>query len=201
MPYFTVIIPAFDTARYVDRCLRSLQAQTFRDWEAVCADDGSMDGTGAKMDRFAAEDPRFRVLHLPHAGVCVARNEAIRQAQGRYIVCLDSDDFLHPQMLEICHRLAERDGSDVIAFDYDHAYRNRMILRQFLHLPEPRRVCFKDFGDFATVVTEDIFDWATEYSHPRRKLATRHCQSWRRVYRKEVAPRASCTATSPGGAP
>ena len=186
MPYFTVIIPAFDTARYVDRCLRSLQAQTFRDWEAVCADDGSMDGTGAKMDRFAAEDPRFRVLHLPHAGVCVARNEAIRQAQGRYVVCLDSDDFLHPQMLEICHRLAERDGSDVIAFDYDHAYRNRMILRQFLHLPEPRRVCFKDFGDFATVVTEDIFDWATEYSHPRRKLATRHCQSWRRVYRKEI---------------
>ena len=58
--------------------------------------------------------------------------------------------------------------------------------KQFLHLPEPRRVCFKDFGDFGTVVTEDIFDWATEYSHPRRKLATRHCQSWRRVYRKEV---------------
>ena len=86
MPYFTVIIPAFDTARYVDRCLRSLQAQTFRDWEAVCSDDGSMDGTGAKMDRFAAEDPRFRVLHLPHAGVCVARNEAIlRCSRARFL--------------------------------------------------------------------------------------------------------------------
>ena len=185
MPYFTVIIPAFDTVRFLDRCLRSLQAQTFPDWEAVCADDGSTDGTGALMDRFAAEDGRFRVLHLTHAGVCIARNEAVKLAQGRYLVFLDSDDFLHPQMLEICHRLAERDDSDIIAFDYDHAYRNRLIIRQLFHLPEPKPR-FRDIQDFETVVTEDIFDWATEYSHPRRKLATRHCQSWRRVYRKEI---------------
>lgn len=186
MPVFSVILPAYNAARFIARCLKSLQAQTFADWEAICIDDGCQDGTGEILDRFAEKDPRIRVTHKPNEGVGAARNDAVAMATGDWILFLDSDDFLHPQMLEICHRLAERDGSDVIAFDYDHAYRNRMILRQFLHLPEPRRVCFKDFGNFATVVTEDIFDWATEYSHPRRKLATRHCQSWRRVYRKEV---------------
>ena len=53
MPYFSVIIPAHNTAQYLDRCLQSLQAQSFTDWEAVCVDDGSTDGTGALMDRYA----------------------------------------------------------------------------------------------------------------------------------------------------
>ena len=186
MPYFSVIIPAHDTARFLDRCLRSLQAQSFTDWEAVCVDDGSTDGTGALMDRFAAEDPRFLVLHIPQSGVGVARNEATKRIRGKYVAYLDSDDFLHPQMLEICHGLAERDGSDIVAFDYDHSYRNGLMLRHLLHIPEPGRMKFRTFGDFETVVTEDIFDWATESSHPKKKLATRHCQTWRRVYRKEV---------------
>ena len=186
MPYFSVIIPAHNTAQYLDRCLQSLQAQSFTDWEAVCVDDGSTDGTGALLDRYAAEDPRFLVLHQSQAGVSTARNEAFRKVSGQYVAYLDSDDFLHPQMLEICHDLAERDGSDVVAFDYDHSYRNRLMIRHLLHLPEPRRMQFHTFGDFETAVTEDIFDWATEYSRHERKLATRHCQPWRRLYRRTI---------------
>ena len=186
MPYFSVIIPAHNTAQYLDRCLQSLQAQSFTDWEAVCVDDGSTDGTGALIDRYAAEDPRFLVLHQSQAGVSTARNEAFRKVSGQFVAYLDSDDFLHPQMLEICHALAERDGSDVVAFDYDHSYRNRLMIRHLLHLPEPRRMRFRTFGDFETAVTEDIFDWATEYSRHERELATRHCQPWRRLYRKAV---------------
>ena len=186
MPYFSVIIPAHNTVQYLDRCLQSLQAQTFTDWEAVCVDDGSTDGTGALMDRYAAEDPRFLVLHQTRAGVSTARNEAFRKVSGQFVAYLDSDDFLHPQMLEICHDLAERDGSDVVAFDYDHSYRNRLMIRHLLHLPEPRRMRSRTFGDFETAVTEDIFDWATEYSRHERKLATRHCQPWRRLYRRAI---------------
>ena len=93
------------------------------------------------------------------------------------VVAAALSDFLHPQMMEICLGLAERDGSDIVAINYDHAYRMRIILRQALRLPErmdfPR---FKSFKDFETVVTDDIFDWATEYTRHDRKLATRHCQ-------------------------
>ena len=187
MPVFSVILPAYNAARFIERCLKSLQAQTFPDWEALCVDDGCQDGTGGILDRFAATDARIRVLHKANAGVGAARNDAMSMATGDYVLFLDSDDFLHPQMMEICLELAERDDSDIVAFDYDHAYRNRTILRHVLRLPErmdfPR---FKTFKDYETVVTDDIFDWATESSHPERKLATRHCQPWRRVYRREI---------------
>ena len=187
MPAFSVIIPAYNAARFIERSLRSLQAQTCPDWEALCVDDGCQDGTGAILDRYAVMDDRIRVLHKPNGGVGAARNDAMAMATGQYILFLDSDDFLHPRMMEICQRLAERDGSDLVAFDYDHAYRNRTILRHALHLPErmdfPR---FRTFKDYETAVTDDIFDWATEYSRHDRKLATRHCQPWRRVYRREL---------------
>ena len=186
MPYFSVIIPAHNTAQYLDRCLQSLQAQSFTDWEAVCVDDGSTDETGVLLDRYAAEDSRFLVLHQPQSGVSAARNAAMPKVSGKYVVFLDSDDFLHPQMMEICHSLAERDDSDIVAFDYDHSYRNRMMIRHLLHLPEPRGMRYRTFGDFETAVTEDIFDWATEYSKHERNLATRHCQPWRRLYRRGI---------------
>ena len=186
MPAISVIIPVYNAERFLGRCLGSLQGQTFADWEALCVDDGSTDGTGALLDRLAAEDPRIRVRHKANAGVSEARNEALTLAQGTYVLFVDSDDFLHPQTMEITHRLAERDGSDIVAFNYDHAYRNRMILRHLLHIPEPARMHFKEFTDFETAVTEDIFDWATEYSRHERKLATRHCQPWRRLYRMSI---------------
>ena len=187
MPVFSVILPAYNAVRFIERCFRSLQAQTFPDWEAICVDDGCRDGTGEILDRLAAEDARVRVLHKPNEGVGAARNDALAMATGQYVLFLDSDDFLHPQMMEICLKLAERDGSDIVAFDYDHAYRNRTILRHALHLPErmdfPR---FRTFKDYEAAITDDIFDWATEYSHHDRKLATRHCQPWRRIYRREL---------------
>ena len=187
MPVFSVILPAYNAARFIERSLRSLQAQTFPDWEALCVDDGCQDGTGEILDRFAAEDARIRVLHKSNEGVGAARNDALAMATGEYVLFLDSDDFLHPQMMEICLGLARRDGSDIVAINYDHAYRNRTILRQALRLPErmdfPR---FRAFKDYETVVTDDIFDWATEYTHHERKLATRHCQPWRRIYRREL---------------
>ena len=102
MPVFSVILPAYNAARFIARCLKSLQAQTFPDWEAICIDDGCQDGTGEILDRFAEKDPRIRVTHKPNEGVGAARNDAVAMATGDWILFLDSDDFLHPQMMEIC---------------------------------------------------------------------------------------------------
>lgn len=186
MAAISVIIPAFNAEAFLERCLRSLQNQTFPDWEAVCVDDGSTDGTGALLDRFAAEDGRIRVVHKANEGVSVARNEALKLAEGRYVLFVDSDDFLHPQAMEIGFGLAERDRSDLVAFNYDHSYRTRLMLRHLFGLPDPRTVRFKTFRRYSTVVTEDIFRWATEYSHGGDRFTTRHCQPWRRLYRREM---------------
>ncbi|MBQ3765557.1 MAG: glycosyltransferase [Bacteroidales bacterium] len=186
MPAISVIIPVFNAERFLDRCIGSVRDQTFGDWEAVCVDDGSTDRSGVMLDGYAELDPRIRVVHKANEGVSIARNVALEAAGGRFILFLDSDDFLHPQAMEITFSLAERDGSDVVAFTYDHGYRTRTILRHLLHLPESGNVKYKTFRTPETVVTEDIFDWATEYSHPKKKLATKHCQPWRRLYRKDI---------------
>ena len=100
MPFFSIIIPVYNVAPYLRECLDSVLAQTFTDWEAICVDDGSTDGSGAILDEYAAKDSRFRVFHQPNAGVSAARNKALDAARGAWIGFLDADDVLSKDWLE-----------------------------------------------------------------------------------------------------
>ena len=95
----SVIVPVYNVAPYLRECLDSLLAQTCADWEAVCVDDGSTDGSGAILDEYAANDPRFRVIHQKNAGVSAARNAAIDVAKGEWIAFLDADDAVSPRLV------------------------------------------------------------------------------------------------------
>lgn len=93
----SVVIPAYNVARYVDECLDSVRAQTCADWECIAVDDGSTDGT---LDRLRRQrDPRFKVIAQANRGVSAARNAGLAAARGRYLLFLDGDDRLHPQAL------------------------------------------------------------------------------------------------------
>ncbi len=101
MPLIRVVIPVYNRADLIGAALESVQAQTFRDLEVVVADDGSSDGTPRVVRRYAAEDPRIRLLELAHAGVAKARNAAIGQLEDHQCVAfLDSDDIWMPTHLE-----------------------------------------------------------------------------------------------------
>ena len=76
-------------------------AQTFTDWEAICVDDGSTDGSGAILDEYAAKDKRFRVIHQANAGVSAARNEALNVVRSEWFLYLDGDDILREDGLEL----------------------------------------------------------------------------------------------------
>ena len=93
-PFFSIIIPVYNVAPYLRECLDSVLAQTFTDWEAICVDDGSTDGSGAILDEYAARDSRFRVIHQTNAGVSVARNVALEVVKGEWFSFLDGDDLL-----------------------------------------------------------------------------------------------------------
>lgn len=194
MVQITVIVPVYKVAHVLPRCLDSLLAQTFSDWEAICVDDGSPDKSGEILDAYAAKDARFRVLHKENGGVSQARNDALEFAQGRYILYMDADDFLHPQCLEICHYMAERDESDMVAFTYHRAFRTRLTFHHFLRLPEPTRFSFEKYEveKIDSCVTKDIFRYATEFSSYDPKLTpvekrwvVKHCQPWRCLLRTE----------------
>ena len=101
MPFFSIIIPVYNVAPYLRECLDSVVAQTFTDWEAICVDDGSTDGSGAILDEYAAKDSRFKVIHQSNTGVSAARNAALDVAKGEWICFLDADDLWHERFLEV----------------------------------------------------------------------------------------------------
>lgn len=113
-PLFSIIIPVYDVAPYLRECLDSVLAQTFADWEAVCVDDGSRDGSAAILDEYAARDERFRVTHLPNVGVSVARNIGMDIAVGEYVTFLDGDDVYEPFWLRSFSDVIESTGADLV---------------------------------------------------------------------------------------
>ena len=99
-PFFSVIVPVYNVAPYLGECLDSVLAQTFPDWECLCTDDGSKDGSDLILDAYARRDPRFRVTHQPNAGVSAARNRALDRLRGQWVGFVDPDDFVRVDWLK-----------------------------------------------------------------------------------------------------
>lgn len=97
----SVVVPVYNVEKYVAECIESIINQTYRDLEIILVDDGSTDNSGAICDKYSKEDERIRVIHKTNGGLSDARNVGIDVANGDYIAFVDSDDYIHPQMLEI----------------------------------------------------------------------------------------------------
>ena len=95
----SVIVPAYNAARLLERCVRSITGQTYPALEVIVVDDGSKDDTGKIADQLAAEDSRIRVVHKTNGGVSAARNDALKLVEGEWITFVDSDDYLEPDFL------------------------------------------------------------------------------------------------------
>ncbi len=96
----SVIVPVYNVESYLERCVKSIQAQTLQNIEIILINDGSDDNSGEYCDTFAKEDYRVKVFHQKNAGLSAARNKGLELAEGEWISFIDSDDFIHPQMLE-----------------------------------------------------------------------------------------------------
>ena len=117
---FSIIIPAYNAEKDLERCLKSVLDQTCRDWECVIIDDGSSDRTPALCDEWSKRDPRIIVLHTPNRGAILARNSGSALCKGEYVLCLDSDDTFDPGLLETLDRILRNNGdADMVCFGYD----------------------------------------------------------------------------------
>src|SRR5215207_4102017 len=127
-PKISVVIPAHDPGKYIEPCIRSLLRQTMpRDeFEVIFVDDGSTDGTGARLDRLAQEQANIRVIHIPASGAPGRpRNIGLEAALGKYIQFLDADDELAPRALRRLYRMARANGSDVVIGKFASETMNR----------------------------------------------------------------------------
>ncbi|MEH7129309.1 glycosyltransferase family 2 protein, partial [Neobacillus drentensis] len=93
-PKISIIVPVYNVEKYIRRCLDSILAQTFSDFELLLIDDGSTDNSGTICDSYAKQDSRIKVIHMKNGGVSNARNKGISLAHGDYVMFCDSDDYV-----------------------------------------------------------------------------------------------------------
>lgn len=118
-PMVSVIMPAFNSEKFIETAIRSVINQTFIDWELLVIDDGSVDSTCAIVERLAAEDERINLIRNEmNVGVARTRNRGFELCRGAYVALLDSDDVWHPEKLERQVFVAERTGVDIVYCSY-----------------------------------------------------------------------------------
>ena len=114
MPKLSVIVPVYNTEKYLRECVDSILAQTFEDFELILVNDGSTDGSGAICEEYAAKDPRIQVIHQKNGGITVARKSGVRVAQGEYVTFVDSDDWIEREMYATMLDFGKEAAPDVV---------------------------------------------------------------------------------------
>lgn len=117
-PLISIVIPVYNATPHLERCLADIQAQSCRDWECICVDDGSTDASADCVARAAAADPRIRQVTQTNAGPGVARNAGLAAAAGTWFTFVDADDRLHPDLLRHLSTLGEAHQADLVLGRY-----------------------------------------------------------------------------------
>lgn len=142
VPLVSIIVPVYNTEKYLAECLDSVVAQTYPNIEIVCINDGSTDDSLSVLEEYAKKDSRIKVLTQKNSGVVAARNNAIEQAAGKYILPLDSDDKISQDCVEKLLRMMDETGCSIAApsvrfFDARHG-------RYFLPKPTRRNMALQN---------------------------------------------------------
>lgn len=116
-PLVTVIVPIYNTSKYLQRCVKSIINQTYKKVEIILIDDGSTDCSSLMCDQFAKHDGRIKVIHKVNGGLSTSRNRGLDEAEGEWIVFVDSDDWIALNTIEFCVNCIQEDDSiDIIQY-------------------------------------------------------------------------------------
>ena len=161
MKTFSVIVPVYNVEQYLEQCLESLLAQDYGNYEVICVNDGSTDGSREILTAWESRMPQMRVIDRENGGLSAARNTGLKAASGDYVVFVDSDDWVEPTMLS---RLApEIDGIDMLCFS-----------------------CRRTDNDaFDNITTEQTNGWDYYNLHALEARIIPFVCVWQRCYRRE----------------
>ena len=121
----SVIVPVFKTEKYLDRCVKSIVNQTYKNLEIILVDDGSPDNCPQMCDEWAKKDNRIRVIHQKNSGVPAVRNTGLDAATGDYIAFIDSDDWIDLDTYEAAIHRLKQDNLDIVGFGYVDEFYDR----------------------------------------------------------------------------
>lgn len=167
----SVIVPIYQVEQYLPRCLDSILAQTFTDFELILVNDGTKDGCPAIMDAYARRDSRIRLVHKENGGLSSARNAGLDVARGEYIAFVDSDDYVAPELLADTVAAADRDEAQLVLFNY------RIVNEQgeqdpYLHM-RSETIDLETYG-----LANYFYSYWMPYRHGQ--------EAWCRLYRRDV---------------
>ena len=147
--HVSIIIPVYNVERYLRQCLDSCLAQTMREVQIICVDDGSTDGSPAILEEYANNDVRIQVVTRKNGGLSAARNTALPHVSGKYLIFVDSDDWIHEETCQRTFELAEKHNADLCVY---------RITRPGFHCGKTtwkQRPSDKDFRFFSNLTMEE----------------------------------------------
>ena len=137
----SIICPVYNAERYLEKCINSILVQSFSNWELLLIDDGSQDGSGALCDKFAKSDSRLRVIHKDNQGVSAARQTGYENANGEYLIHVDPDDWIEPNMLYELYIKAQKESADMVICDFYRDFPNSSdYVKQQPYSLEPKAI-------------------------------------------------------------
>ncbi len=125
----TIILPIYNTEKYLDRCVNSVLCQSYKNLEIILIDDGSSDFCASKCDEWEHRDSRIKVIHKKNEGLGEARNTGIKNAAGEYICFFDSDDYIDPEIIEKAIKSIKRNNADIVIWGVNEVSSSGKIRR------------------------------------------------------------------------
>lgn len=164
MAKVSVIVPVYKVEKYLDKCVKSILNQTYFDLEIILVDDGSPDNCGAMCDGYAEKDFRVRVVHKENGGLSDARNAGIKVATGKYLLFVDSDDWIDATLVEKTVLSAEKWNADIVLFDH---------------------MTVEEYTGNTMVFSQSFLENISISSEKEPRLVCRACSAWNKLFNKE----------------
>lgn len=175
MPKISVIIPAYNVEKYIEKTLKSLIDQTFKDFEAIIINDGSTDNT-EKIIKEVLQDTKFqwKLINQENQGVSVARNRGIIESKGEYICFLDGDDYYHPTFLEKMYNKAKEKNYDVVFCNYSLVNENEKTIREPKQKKEYFGIELTGEEVLKQILSGHVYMWVANYICKKKLLNERN---------------------------
>ena len=171
----SVILPIYNQEKYLNKALKSLQAQTLKDIEIICVNDGSTDASLKILNDFREKDSRIKIITQQNQGPGAARNNGLKAAKGEYIAFLDPDDWFEPEALEALYAKSKKQDCDLIVFNYNKIGESGDILGQYNLKKRLQR--------FYNLKEDENFSWQ---NIKPRVLGGMHPASWNKFYKHDL---------------
>lgn len=173
--FFSIIIPVYNAKKYLSICIDSIITQSFMDWELICVDDGSSDGSSDILDRYSSSTHRcIKIIHKKNEGVAIARNVALKQAIGKYLLFCDADDVMYPNALQYIADAIQHDSVDYLRYEFKTIDTEGHDLYPNYEAKQRKKICGKIVDAptcIESIVRKEFYLWSGIF---RRSIIEKH---------------------------